>query len=89
MSFPIPQPQKPIQLYLWPQCGFCVKQSAIVSSMDAEMTNWFNRNVQVTHVHDPKMHPMIKSYPYWVISGKPDPGFKTMDQIVSMRHAAP
>lgn len=88
MSIPIPQAQKPIQLFLWEKCSYCTKQKRVLSSMDAEMMNWFNRNVQVTIVQDPKMYPMVKGYPYWLMSGRPDPGFKSMDEIVSMRRLA-
>lgn len=85
MSIPIPSAQKPIQLYLWPQCGHCTKQKRVISSMDGEMTNWFNRNVKVTIVDDPKKYPMVKGYPFWVLSGKQSPGFKSMGEIVAMR----
>ena len=56
--------------------------------MDTEMTSWFNRNVNVTNVEDPKRYPMVKGYPFWVISGKQSPGFKTMAEIVSMRRVS-
>lgn len=88
MSFPIPSAQKPIQLYVWSKCGYCTKQIRVISSMDAEMTNWFNRNVAVTTVEDPKRYPMIRGYPFWVLRGKQAPGFKTMEEIVSMRRIA-
>lgn len=84
MPIPIPSAQKPIQLYIWPKCGFCTKQKQVISSMDTNMTNWFNRNVRVTTVEDPKRYPMVKGYPFWVVSGKQSPGFKTIDEIVSM-----
>jgi glutaredoxin len=89
MSIPIPRPQKPIQLFMWSKCAYCTKQKRVLSSMDAEMTNWFQRNVDVTEVHEPKMYPMVKGYPFWVINGKAAPGFKTMSEIVSMRRIAP
>ena len=89
MSIPIPRGQKPIQLFLWSDCSFCTKQKNILSSMDAEMWSWFNRNVNVTTVLDPKMYPMIRGYPYWSLSGKPSPGVKSIDEIVSMRRIAP
>lgn len=88
MSIPIPAAQKPIQLYLWSKCGFCTKQVNLISSMDPEMTDWFNRNVSVVTVNDPKMYPMLKGYPYWVLGGKPSPGYKNMNEIVSMRRIA-
>lgn len=89
MSISIPAPQKPIQLYLWSKCGFCTKQTLVLSTMNAEMQDWFNRNVTVTTVDDPKNFPMVKGYPFWVLSGKPSPGFKTIEEIVSMRHISP
>lgn len=89
MSIPIPAAQKPIQLYLWSKCGFCTKQIRVLSSMNSEMQNWFNRNVTVTTVDDPKRYPMVKGYPFWVLSGRPSPGFKTVEEIVSMRRIAP
>ena len=88
MSIPIPYPQKPIQLYLWQQCSYCTKQKRVLSSMDAEMMNWFNRNVNVTTVQDPKQLPMIKGFPHWILNGKPSAGFKTMAEIVDMRRIA-
>lgn len=88
MSIPIPSAQKPIQLYLWSSCSYCTKQKSVLSSMDAEMQNWFYRNVTTTTVTDPKMFPMIKSYPLWVVRGKAEPGFKNLGQIVSMRRIA-
>jgi len=89
MSIPIPAAQKPIQLYLWSKCGFCTKQMQLLYSMDAEMQEWFNRSVTVTTVDDPKKFPTVKGYPFWVLSGRPSPGFKTMAEIVSMRHITP
>lgn len=85
MSIPIPPGLKPIQLYLWSKCGYCTKQMKLLSTMDDEMSGWFRRNVGVTTIEDPKSHPMIRGYPYWVLRGKPSPGFKNMDEIVSMR----
>ena len=88
MSIPIPSAQKPIQLYLWSKCGYCTKQQQVLSSMDAEMSNWFQRNVEVTMVENPKRYPMVKGYPFWVLSGRQAPGFKTMGEIVDMRRIA-
>lgn len=88
MSIPIPSAQKPIQLYLWSKCDYCKKQVKVLSSMNVEMTNWFQRNVAVTTVDDPKMYPMVRGYPFWVLHGKQAPGFKTMKEIVSMRRIA-
>lgn len=88
-SIPIPSPQKPIQLYLWPQCGFCAKQVKVLSSLDAEMTNWFNRNVSVKNVENPAEYPMLKGYPHWVVSGSSSPGLKSVGDIVAMRRFAP
>lgn len=64
MSIPIPFGQKPIQLYLWSKCGYCTKQNRVISSMNAEMVDWFHRNVNVTTVEDPKSYPMIRGYPH-------------------------
>lgn len=89
MSIPIPFGQKPIQLYLWSKCGYCTKQNRVISSMNAEMANWFHRNVNVTTVEDPKSYPMIRGYPHWVLSGKPSSGFKNVDEIVAMRRITP
>lgn len=88
MSIPIPLAQKPIQLYLWSKCSYCTKQKRVLSSMDAEMADWFNRNVNITSVEDPKSYPMIRGYPHWVLSGKPSSGFKSIDEIVAMRRIA-
>ncbi|CAM9208935.1 unnamed protein product [Pylaiella littoralis] len=88
MSIPIPPAQKPIQLYLWSACKHCTEQVKVLSSMDAEMQNWLSRNVSATTVTDPKMFPMIKSYPFWVVAGRAEPGFKSLRQVVSMRHVA-
>lgn len=85
MSIPIPPAQKPIQLYLWSKCGYCTKQMGVLSSMDDEMKSWFYRNVEVTNVSDPKMYPSVKGYPFWVLDGSPNPGFKNMSEILSMR----
>lgn len=89
MSIPIPSAQKPIQLYMWPKCGFCTKQKGLISSFDAEMSNWFYRNVSVITVDDPKMYPMVKGYPFWVVRGKADSGLKSIGDIVSMRRIVP
>lgn len=86
---PIPSAQKPIQLFLWTKCGYCTKQAGVLASLDAEMSNWFSRNVSVTTVTDPTLYPRIKSYPYWSVRGKVDPGFKDTSQIVSMRRLVP
>ena len=87
MTIMIPPPRKPIQLYVWSKCGFCVKQKKVLDSMNADMKNWFSRNVQVFVVEDPKMYPMVKSYPTWVIDGMPDPGFKNLQQVVAVRNS--
>lgn len=88
MSFPIPPVQKPIQLYLWSACSYCTKQKNVLSSMDPEMRNWFSRNVSATTMTDPKMFPTIRSYPFWIVRGKAEPGFKTLREIVSMQLVA-
>lgn len=85
MVMRIPSPRKPVQLYVWDKCGFCVKQKKVLDSMNAEMSNWFHQNVTVTVVVNPKDHPTVKGYPYWVINGIPDPGFKTLQQVMAIR----
>ncbi|CAM9090883.1 unnamed protein product [Ectocarpus sp. 12 AP-2014] len=86
---PIPSAQKPIQLYMWTKCGFCTKQQRVISSLDAEMTNWFSRNVQVVTVQDPKMYPRVRGYPFWIVRGREDSGFKDVSQIVALRRIVP
>lgn len=86
MTLRIPPARKPVQLYVWSKCGFCVKQKTVIDQMNAEMSAWFSRNVQVIVVQDPKMYPMVKGYPYWVIGGIPDPGFKNLQQVMAIRN---
>lgn len=88
-SIPIPPSAKPIQLYLWANCGYCTKQKQVIESLDAEMSSWFVRNVCVTNVQDPKLYPSVPGYPYWVVRGRPDSGLKNLSSIVNMRRLSP
>jgi len=85
MSIRIPPARKPIQLYVWTKCGFCVKQKNVLDRMDEGMKRWFIKNVDVIVVEDPKMYPLVKGYPFWVVRGVPDPGFKNLKQIMDIR----
>ena len=85
MVIRIPPPRKPVQLYVWEKCGFCVKQKKVLDGMNAEMRAWFSRNVDVTVVNDPSRYPNVRGYPFWVIGGTPNPGFKTLEQIMTIR----
>ena len=85
MGMIIPPARKPVQLFVWSKCGFCVKQKKVLDSMNQEMKMWFAKNVDITVVENPKEHPTVRGYPYWVINGMPDPGFKTLQQIMALR----
>lgn len=84
MPIPIPSPQKPIQLYLWAKCGFCTKQKTTLASMEHGAQMWLRSNVNVVTVAEPRDFPMIKGYPFWVVNGKPDPGYKNEDQVLAV-----
>lgn len=85
MIIRIPPPRKPVQLYVWDKCGFCVKQKQVLDNMDPDMRHWFSNNVDVTVVQDPSMHPTVRGYPYWIIRGIPDPGFKDLGKVMAIR----
>jgi len=85
MPIRIPPARKPIQLYVWSKCGFCVKQKKVLDQMDDEMRRWFLKSVNVIVVEDPKAYPLVKGYPFWVVRGMPDPGFKNLQQIMMIR----
>ena len=85
MNIAIPPPQKAIQLYLWSKCGYCTKQKSIFEKMNPVMLQWMNHNVSLINVENPSSYPMVKGYPFWVVNGKPNPGFKTLDQIMSLK----
>lgn len=85
MAIPIPPAKKPIQLYLWSKCGFCTKQKAVFDAMKPEMRNWIIKNVDFVTVENPSMFPSVKGYPYWMVYGKPNPGFKNLSEIMNIR----
>ena len=86
MSIAMPSAQKPVQLYLWTKCGYCTKQKAIFDSMNSEMRNWMMTRVKIITVQDPKMYPSVKGYPFWVVNGRANPGFKSMSEIMSIKN---
>jgi hypothetical protein len=85
MAIPIPPARKPVQLYVWSQCGYCVKQKNVLDSMSNDMRAWFSQSVDVTVVADPTEHPMVKGYPFWVVRGIAEPGFKNLQQVMDVR----
>jgi hypothetical protein len=86
MSIAIPSPQKPIQLYLWSKCGYCVKQKSVFGTMSPFMLEWMRLNVALINVETPSSYPMVKGYPFWVVNGSPNPGFKSLEQIMSLKN---
>ncbi len=89
MTIAIPPPRKPVQLFVWSKCGYCVKQRAVLDAMDPATRDWFFRRVDVTVVQDPKEYPAVKGYPFWVVRGAAEPGFKDMQQIMAIRRRVP
>jgi len=75
---------KPIQLYLWTQCGACVQQKKIISSLRGDVYDLFLHEVEVVNVRDPNKYPVIRAYPSWVVRGKISAGVKTANEIESL-----
>ena len=83
--YAIPPTSKPINLYLWPQCGYCVKQHNVIQTLDPSLSAWFMANVAVNTIKNPKAVQSIPSYPYWTVRGSPYPGLKQVSDILMLK----
>lgn len=74
-----------IKVYLWSNCGYCVKQKSIIENVRVERSD-FDTIVEVVSVDDPSVitDSRIDSFPSWVVNDVVQPGVKEEKEILSL-----